>query len=190
MASRRSKDGRIRKLNAYTRRQNNLPLSPALRRERREQEAKMREPKKFPRKRCQNCGGFMTITTARAHRTKKFCKRSCKDEFHNHGSAFGPLKVTLENLVTRWLKDHRKEVNRRLDAIEERITVMERDAEDFDARLIQLRQDVSRFLVSITTKQSAEEDIPTDFDYSAGGADSGGKRVIFGSNKARGHQAS
>jgi hypothetical protein len=133
-----------------------MPLSPALRRERREQEARMREPKKFPRKRCQNCGGFMPILTARAHRVKKFCGKTCKDEFHRHGSAFGPLKATLENLVKRWLKDYRKEVNRRLDAIEERITVMERDAEDFDARLIQLRKDVSGLLVVVTTsKQSA-----------------------------------
>jgi hypothetical protein len=57
--------------------------------------------KKFKRRRCDNCGDWFPLTKA----NRKFCKDQCKDEFHNHGSAFGPLKVTLTKLVEKLTRE-------------------------------------------------------------------------------------
>jgi len=51
--------------------------------------------KRFPRRRCRNCDKPYYLT--RKH--KKFCTTECKDEFHRHGSAFGPLKNHLTKLI-------------------------------------------------------------------------------------------
>lgn len=39
---------------------------------------------------------------------KKFCNDECRNEFHKHGSAFGPLKGRLETLVKRWTREMEK----------------------------------------------------------------------------------
>ena len=72
-----------------------MSLSPQVRRERRAQAKKYREPKKFPRRRCWNCDGWFLKT----RKNKRFCKASCKDEYNRHGSAFGPLKDYLTKLI-------------------------------------------------------------------------------------------
>lgn len=50
---------------------------------------------RYGRKRCDNCGAWFPLTRPK----RRFCKDECKDEFHYHGSAFGPLKIRLEKLV-------------------------------------------------------------------------------------------
>jgi hypothetical protein len=52
---------------------------------------------KFPRRRCDNCGKLYPQT--KPH--KRFCKPECKNEFHQHGAAFGPLKQRLEKLINK-----------------------------------------------------------------------------------------
>lgn len=56
---------------------------------------------KIPRRRCYNCGGLFPLTK----KNRKFCKTQCKDEFHNYGAAFGPLKVTLTKLVEKLTRE-------------------------------------------------------------------------------------
>lgn len=53
--------------------------------------------KKYPRRRCRNCDALYYRT--RPH--KKFCSIVCKDEYHKYGSAFGPLKTYLTNLIQK-----------------------------------------------------------------------------------------
>lgn len=50
---------------------------------------------KLPKKRCKNCPKFFPVTRA----NREFCSVECKDEFHRHGSAFGPLKERLTRLI-------------------------------------------------------------------------------------------
>lgn len=95
-----------------------MPLSPAVRRDRR---AAAQPPKNFPRKHCANCNRLFPVTQPK----RKFCCSNCKDQFHNFGSAFGPLRCTLENLVAKWLRDFRKETEARFKAIEGRLTMIE-----------------------------------------------------------------
>jgi hypothetical protein len=59
----------------------------------------------FPKRRCDNCCTFYPLTKP----WRKFCKPLCKKEFHQHGSAFGPLKERIAKLI-------RKEVAAQLTA--------------------------------------------------------------------------
>lgn len=67
-----------------------IPLSPGL-------VPPAPEARKFPRRRCDNCGKLYPQT--KPH--KRFCKGQCKKEFHQHGSAFGPLKQRIEKMITK-----------------------------------------------------------------------------------------
>jgi hypothetical protein len=78
-----------------------MSLSPKVRRERRALAARYREPKKFTRRRCDNCGKFYLKTRD----NKKYCSLQCKDEFNRHGSAFGPLKDYLTKLIKKESKE-------------------------------------------------------------------------------------
>jgi hypothetical protein len=49
---------------------------------------------KQQRKRCQNCNKLF-VPKPNLGRRAKFCKKECCDEFHRHGSAFGPMKLGL-----------------------------------------------------------------------------------------------
>ncbi len=102
-----------------------MPLSPRRQSERRaelkEQELKRDGPPTIRYFHCRNCGKRKPKT----HYQKKFCDRHCKDEFHRHGSAFGPLKETLHNLVKRWLEENATEKQRQLRALEARIEKLE-----------------------------------------------------------------
>lgn len=49
------------------------------------------------RKRCDNCGEWFPLTKP----NRRFCNTQCKNEFGSHGSAFGPLKTKIENLIRK-----------------------------------------------------------------------------------------
>lgn len=51
--------------------------------------------KPLKRRRCDNCSELFP----RTRRWQRFCCAECKNEFHRHGSAFGPLKDKLTKLV-------------------------------------------------------------------------------------------
>lgn len=56
------------------------------------------EPKKpgdLPKKRCRNCNKPFPLTKV----NRAFCRQECKNEFHNFGSAYGPLKARLEKMI-------------------------------------------------------------------------------------------
>jgi hypothetical protein len=72
-----------------------MPLPPEVRRARRAAAAKLRDPQKFPRRRCANCNKFFL----KIRKNKRFCSRGCKTEFARYGSAFGPLKDYLTKLI-------------------------------------------------------------------------------------------
>jgi hypothetical protein len=98
-----------------------MPLSPKLRRERRAAVKKFSPPQVFPKKRCKNCPKMFPKTRA----NREFCSPACKKEFHRHGSAFGPLKETLQNLVKGWLKEFRLDTEARLDQLEKQVAMLE-----------------------------------------------------------------
>lgn len=52
---------------------------------------------KRKRKRCDNCGEWLELTKV----NRRFCNTECKNEFHSHGSAFGPLKTKIETLIRK-----------------------------------------------------------------------------------------
>lgn len=82
----------------------------------------MRRPEKiYPVKRCSNCSKMYRQTRP----NKKFCSKECKDEFNRYGAAFGPLKLKLEQLVNRWIKDYADKINARLEALEARVDQIE-----------------------------------------------------------------
>jgi hypothetical protein len=56
---------------------------------------------KFPKQRCKNCPKFFPKT----RRNRAFCSAQCKKEFHEHGSAFGPLKDRLTKLIEQHSKE-------------------------------------------------------------------------------------
>lgn len=94
-----------------------MPLQARVRRERRAVIKKFSPPQQFPRKRCKNCPKMFPKTRP----NREFCSPACKKEFHRHGSAFGPLKETLQNLVKGWLKEFRAEIEGRLDRLEKNV---------------------------------------------------------------------
>jgi hypothetical protein len=63
--------------------------------------------------------------------TKKFCgpedpgKGQCKNEYHRHGSAFGPLKTRLENLVTKLTRETFKGLTADIEALASRVKDLE-----------------------------------------------------------------
>ena len=63
--------------------------------------AMKREPRELKRKRCDNCGKPFVSD----HPRKRFCAKTCSDEFHRYGAAFGPLKEKMEKLVRRWVRE-------------------------------------------------------------------------------------
>jgi len=85
-----------------------MPLSPRAQAERRARNKRLEDPVPVKRIRCKNCGKL----TEKRKPWAKFCSSSCRHEFARHGSAFGPLKTTLENLVKKWLKDYQERVER------------------------------------------------------------------------------
>ena len=78
-----------------------MSLSPQVRRERRALAARYREPKKFPRRRCDNDGKWYLKT----RKNKRFCSKACKDEYNRYGSAFGPLRDYLTKLIGKASKE-------------------------------------------------------------------------------------
>jgi hypothetical protein len=83
------------------------------------------------RKRCRNCNGLMTIGQGGRSDRKVFCgekdpgKGKCKDEFHQHGSAFGPLKTRLEKLVTKLTNEKFAELQKEIEKLNQRIRELE-----------------------------------------------------------------
>lgn len=70
--------------------------------------------KPLRRRRCDNCFGIFQPTKKWA----RFCKDQCRKEFHQHGSAFGPLKTRLEKLTVATVKECVKSIEARLTVIE------------------------------------------------------------------------
>lgn len=78
-----------------------MPLSPQGQRERRERIKRLSDPPKLRQIHCRNCGKRSSVPPN--VQVKLFCSPLCKAEYHRHGSAFGPLKTKLENLVKRYM---------------------------------------------------------------------------------------
>lgn len=97
-----------------------MPLSPARRREVREQQKRLADPPKGRHIRCRNCGKRSPVPET--VKIKLFCSPGCKAEYHRHGSAFGPLKTRLENLVRKYFKEIAQD---RVAALEKRVAELE-----------------------------------------------------------------
>lgn len=99
-----------------------MPLAPRIRRDRRAALKKFSPAKQFERKRCKNCPKMFPKTRP----NREFCTPACKKEFHRHGSAFGPLKETLQNLVKGWLRSFQEDTDQNTIAINKRLDLLER----------------------------------------------------------------
>jgi len=56
--------------------------------------------KKWPKRRCDNCGDWFD----KKRKTQKFCPKNngaCRKEFFRYGAAFGPLKLGLEKTIEK-----------------------------------------------------------------------------------------
>lgn len=83
-------------------------------------EAPSAKPK---RRRCQNCNRLFLPKLNWVKRVVRFCCDACRKEFHHHGSAFGPLKITVEKMITarfRELREQFAEIERRVKRLESR----------------------------------------------------------------------
>lgn len=56
---------------------------------------------------------------------RRFCSQSCKDEYHRHGSAFGPLKERLEKLVASLAEEKFKPLQSEIKKLDERLQAIE-----------------------------------------------------------------
>ena len=98
---------------------------------------------KLRRKRCLNCNKYF-VPRPNVGRRARFCKKECCDEFHRHGSAFGPMKqglykaidkkyaalekttgAKMRGLVDQITRAVGALVNRRLSELDQRITYLE-----------------------------------------------------------------
>ena len=64
-----------------------------------------------------NCNAWFPLTKP----NRKFCCSKCKDEFGQHGSAFGPLKTRIETMMKR----HTNELREQISKLERRVSVLE-----------------------------------------------------------------
>jgi hypothetical protein len=55
---------------------------------------------KARRKRCLNCNKYF-VPRPNVGARAKFCTKDCCDEFHRHGSAFGPMKTGLYRAIDK-----------------------------------------------------------------------------------------
>ena len=88
---------------------------------------------KGERKRCLNCNKLFVPRPNLGDRAK-FCKKECCDEFHRHGSAFGPMKAGLYKAIEKKYAELDKEVTVRLKA------VVVRNQLDLSALAVELKE--------------------------------------------------
>jgi len=74
------------------------------------------ESAKQRRKRCLNCNKLFVPRKNVGDRAK-FCKKECCDEFHRHGSAFGPMKLGLYAAIDKKYAALEKEQRRQHRAL-------------------------------------------------------------------------
>lgn len=107
-----------------------MPLSADRQRERREEYRRL-NPIQTPvqKRHCVNCDTLF-VKNAK-HKDHKFCKEACRKEFHKFGTAMGPIRRKLEQLISgeidkrgaqmQSLIENAADMARKLEAMRKRI---------------------------------------------------------------------
>ena len=77
--------------------------------------AKTGKQAKLRRRRCDNCNALFQPTSS--YPVQRFCQKACRFEFHKHGSAFGPLKIKLEKLTLKTVREETAKLRAELKAL-------------------------------------------------------------------------
>jgi len=114
-----------------------MPIAPAIRRDRYRYNHQKPKAQIFEKRRCMNCGKFFPMTKP----NRKFCGTPCQQEFAHYGSAFGKLKLTLEELTGKWTRATLKaERERHLAAVERLENAIEHQKQMMDGLYRRLKE--------------------------------------------------
>ena len=122
---------------------------------------------KLRRKRCLNCNKLFTPLRNVGKRAK-FCKKECCDEFHRHGSAFGPMKAGLYSAIDkkyavleRMLRQHMRIGT--MKAILETLANFNRDVESVRKRVERLEDHTHRVSGVVEAGETVLEAGPPEY---------------------------
>ena len=111
------------------------PGKQALRRKKPVKPSTAKTDKKYPRKRCENCGDLFD----KKRKNQRFCPKqngACRKEFFRYGAAYGPIKMGLHNAIDKKcaaLMNQLREIVDCVARLEVRIVHVERKIADAKA---------------------------------------------------------
>jgi hypothetical protein len=95
------------------------------------------------RKRCLNCNKLF-VPRRNVGKRAKFCKKECCDEFHRHGSAFGPMKLGLYTAIDKKFAALEAGIKLRFREAHSRIETLEGQLGRLRMELVGLKEELER----------------------------------------------